>query len=57
MRNLSCLILFLFFLNCRHFAQQTVSGKVFSADSALAGVSVQVKGSSQATLTNKDGSF
>jgi TonB-linked SusC/RagA family outer membrane protein len=57
MRNLSCLILFLFFLNCRLFAQQTVSGKVFSADSALAGVSVQVKGSSQATQTSKDGSF
>lgn len=56
MRNLSCLILFLF-LNYWLFAQQTVSGKVFSADSVLSGVSVQVKGSSQATQTGKDGSF
>ncbi len=56
MRNLSILIIFLF-PGYGLFAQQTVNGKVSTADSALAGVSVQVKGGSQATQTGTDGSF
>ena len=57
MRNLLCLI-FLSFLSIPLFAQQTVSGKVTGADSAtVSGVTVSVKGSTQATQTDKDGYF
>ena len=56
MRNVSCLLIFLF-LNYQLFAQQAVTGKVTGADSVLTGVSVQVKGSSQSTQTDKEGVF
>ena len=39
------------------FAQQTVSGRVVAGDSALAGVTVQVKGGSAATQTDENGAF
>ena len=38
-------------------SSQTVSGKVTSNDSALAGVTVQVKGTINATQTNSEGQF
>lgn len=39
------------------FAQQRISGKVLSGDSAVVGASVQVKGSSAATITDDNGNF
>lgn len=53
------LLLFLFFtiLSSTVIAQQTVTGRVISADSALSGVTVAVKGTSNATQTNSDGQF
>lgn len=57
MRNLFCLLILLTCLQGQLFAQKTVSGKVYSGDSTLEGVTVQVKGTNQATQTNKEGSF
>jgi len=37
--------------------QKAISGRVTAADSAVAGVTVQVKGSSNATQTNADGQY
>lgn len=39
------------------FAQRTITGKVTSSDTAVAGASVQVKGGTAATQTDKDGNF
>ncbi len=53
-------LLFLFFLSLftpALFAQQTVTGRVLSRDSAVAYATVQVKGSSTATQTNESGNF
>jgi TonB-linked SusC/RagA family outer membrane protein len=55
-RSGSCKDVFLFFTTVL-FAQQTVSGRVASGDSALAGVTVQVKGSNTAAQTDVDGRF
>jgi TonB-linked SusC/RagA family outer membrane protein len=52
-----CLILFTTFLTSSLFAQQTVTGRVASADSALAGVTVQVKGTNNTTQTDANGNF
>ncbi|MGN6540353.1 MAG: SusC/RagA family TonB-linked outer membrane protein [Ginsengibacter sp.] len=54
----TCLMLLL----CTHFsiqAQQNVTGKVVSSkdQTALTGVTVQVKGTSKASITNNDGNF
>ncbi len=38
-------------------AQRSVSGKVYSGDSAVAGASVQVKGTQTTTQTDADGNF
>lgn len=57
MRNLLCLLIFFSFINGRLLAQQTVTGKVSAGDSALSGVSIQVKGRSVATQTNAEGLF
>ncbi len=57
MRNLFCLLILLTCLQGQLIAQKTVSGKVVSGDSTLEGVTVQVKGTNQATQTNKEGSF
>ncbi|MFT3933014.1 MAG: TonB-dependent receptor [Chitinophagaceae bacterium] len=46
----------LLFFSCLS-AQQTVQGKVMSGDSALQGVTVQVKGAKTATVTDANGSF
>jgi outer membrane receptor protein involved in Fe transport len=53
------LFLFLFFtsLSTQVVAQQSVSGRVTSGDSALAGVSVQVKGTNTITQTDANGRF
>ncbi|MBD0376114.1 MAG: TonB-dependent receptor plug domain-containing protein, partial [Flavisolibacter sp.] len=53
-------VFFLFLLSfccSKLFAQQTVTGRVTSADSAVVGASVQVKGSTTATQTNESGNF
>ena len=47
----------LIFLSVSAQAQVTVSGRVKSGDSVLAGVSVQVKGTTNGTTTNSDGRF
>ncbi|RYY15746.1 MAG: hypothetical protein EOO04_28135, partial [Chitinophagaceae bacterium] len=39
------------------FAQSTVTGKVLATDSALAGVTVQIKGSTTSTVTDNEGNF
>src|SRR5688572_27648598 len=52
--------LFLFFLSLSSytlFAQNTVTGRVAAGDTALSGVTVQVKGTSVATQTNSSGNF
>lgn len=49
--------LFCFFLHLPLQAQNTVTGKVSSGDSALSGVSVQVKGTAITTQTNGQGMF
>lgn len=45
------------FLSCSLFAQTTITGKVSAGDTALVGVSVQVKGAGTATQTDGSGSF
>ncbi|HEV7780272.1 MAG TPA: carboxypeptidase-like regulatory domain-containing protein, partial [Chitinophagaceae bacterium] len=47
----------LFFCSGAIFAQNTVTGKVATGDTALANVTVQVKGSPTATQTNSSGNF
>ena len=44
-------------INSILFAQTTVTGRVASGDTALAGVTVQVKGTNNATQTNSAGRF
>ncbi len=52
------LCLFLFsFLSLSTFAQTTVTGRVISGDTAVADVTVQVKGSNTGTSTNAEGKF
>lgn len=51
------ILLFLLFSFSSLFAQNTVSGLVTHADTALAGVSVQVKGKGTATQTDANGRF
>ncbi|MEI6950777.1 TonB-dependent receptor [Paraflavisolibacter sp. H34] len=51
------LLLFLSLLSLPALAQQTVTGRVTGGDSALSGVTVQVKGTATATQTREDGSF
>src|SRR5215203_3569286 len=54
-----CVLLFISFsfFSKDLFAQQPVTGKVSSSDSALAGATVQVKGTTIATQTNANGNF
>jgi TonB-linked SusC/RagA family outer membrane protein len=54
---LSCFLLGFIALSFSANAQTSISGKVSSGDSALAGVSVIVKGTSSGTTTNADGRF
>jgi TonB-dependent starch-binding outer membrane protein SusC len=57
-KSLLFLFLFLFGACFSVFAQQrTISGRVMSADSALAGVTVQVKGTNTSTQTDDNGRF
>lgn len=61
-RNLSyrapvILLLFFSILSLSVFAQNTVTGRVTSGDSALFGVTVHVKGTTTTTQTNNDGQF
>lgn len=53
------LVLFLSVLFCAQvsFAQQTITGTVSADDSAIAGVTVQLKGSQTATQTDYNGKF
>src|SRR4051794_12491517 len=51
------LFLFLSFLSCSLFAQTSITGRVTSGDSALSGVTVNVKGAATTTQTNDNGSF
>lgn len=53
------LVLFLSVLFCAQvsFAQQTITGTVSADDSAIAGVTVQLKGSQTATQTDDNGKF
>lgn len=54
----SCMLTLLLLLSSSLFAQETtVSGRVASGDSALAGVTVQVKGTQTSVLTDADGRF
>jgi len=50
-------ILFLLFFSNAIFAQQPIKGRVAIGDTALAGVTVQVKGSNNYTQTDIDGRF
>ncbi|MDB5247300.1 MAG: TonB-dependent receptor plug [Segetibacter sp.] len=53
-----CFLLFLAtFLSTVLFAQSTVRGRVTSGDTALAGVTVQVKGTTTSTQTDDNGRF
>jgi outer membrane receptor for Fe3+-dicitrate len=49
--------LFMLFFSNLLLAQGTVQGRITSGDSALANVTVQVKGSSTATQTDNNGNF
>jgi len=51
------LFLLLVILSSSAYAQVTVSGKVVSADSAIAGVSIQVKGTTTGTTTDAEGKY
>src|SRR4051812_23775198 len=53
----SFLFLFFSFLSCSLFAQTSITGKVTSGDSALSGVTVQVKGVPTTTQTDVNGAF
>lgn len=55
--NIQFLIALLFLASFPLRAQQTVSGRVLSGDSALVGASVQVKGTNNATQTDVNGRF
>ena len=52
-----CLLLLLTFSISDLFAQNTVTGRVTTGDTALAGVTVTVKGTKNATATNDRGEF
>lgn len=52
-----CFFLFLSLSTSAVFAQQQISGRVATADSALTGVSVQVKGTNNTTQTDINGHF
>ncbi|HUP14237.1 MAG TPA: SusC/RagA family TonB-linked outer membrane protein, partial [Niastella sp.] len=52
-----CLLLFFTHFTSLVFAQQNITGRVASGDSALAGVSVQVRGTNTATQTDAGGRF
>ena len=52
------LLVMLTFISSAIFAQQkTISGRILSGDTAVAGVTVQVKGTAIATQTNSSGNF
>ncbi len=51
------LFLMLFFSSFSLFAQQTVTGKVSTGDSAVSGVSIMVKNSTLGTTTNANGEY
>src|SRR5947208_8998471 len=54
--RLLLLSIFSFFSLCV-FAQQRITGKVVSGDSAIGGATVMVKGSTTATVTDANGKF
>jgi TonB-linked SusC/RagA family outer membrane protein len=56
-RKLLFLLLLSFSFSSTLLAQQRISGKVAMRDSALQGVTVQVKGATTATVTDADGNF
>lgn len=51
------LFLSLSLLSCSVFSQTTITGKVATGDTALSGVTVQVKGANTATQTDANGNF
>ncbi|TKK67268.1 TonB-dependent receptor [Ilyomonas limi] len=51
------LLIILSFFSITVFAQQKVTGKVMSGDTAIAGATVTVKGTTIATVTDDNGSF
>ena len=51
------LLFFLSLFTSALFAQKTISGTVTAGDAAEAGITVQVKGTNQATLTDAQGRF
>lgn len=51
------LLIFFSLCSCTLFAQNTVTGRIAAGDSALSGVTVQVKGTNTVTQTNENGSF
>ena len=55
--NFICLLIVTFLFSFSVNAQTNVTGRVSSGDSALADVSVQVKGGSSGTSTDKEGRF
>lgn len=57
LRKMPLLFVLLFFATLPLMAQQTVTGRVLSGDSALVGASVQVKGTNTATQTDVNGHF
>ncbi len=59
MRKLSILLALLLFTSLQLLAQRTITGKVTSAEDGLGmpGVTVQVKGTTNATLTDIDGKY
>ena len=58
LKKLKVFLLILFsFVSSVLFAQTTITGRVASGDTALAGVTVQVKGTTTATQTNSEGRF
>lgn len=55
--KVSGFLLFSLFLSISCFAQQKITGRVASGDTALAGVTVQVKGGAAYTQTDENGQF
>lgn len=53
----SLLFFFFLFMSASLFAQNTVTGRIAAGDSALSGVTVQVKGTNTVTQTNETGNF
>ena len=56
-RKLLLSMMLMFLLVSSAWAQRTITGTVTSADGALPGATVQIKGTSQGTTTNIEGQY